>query len=383
MRIADLERTYTAIVSRKTLEPRFNLAWRRAGGPAGRHQVANLMTADMSHEIASVITGREAGDIPRHAGLYIIDRAPFLHLGPLSDEELDALGGCAAIARGADTISIAVAANGVHLLVRLCSNGLLEVIAFCRPDDESGFVQVVGRHAGSTMFLIYRRFDDLVCGKLGSGTRVTDVARISCWNDVVALMDDGRPEEAAAVFEAWFAREINTRYQAPYFLSCERQPQPTVKLNADTVRQLETVLLHLSPALPAAVEIQMPETPIGRARIIDLSGHASLSAQVSTAAKALCGLIVFEAEGSGLYVAKDTDLHPLMGHALSDIAKAQVIRIATDGGASAHRLIATRSELARLWSALQQESLVERLAIIAREHEPAALMADIDAWVHA
>ena len=293
MRISGQRNTFVAVCSKIALEQRCNATWRRAGGPIGRQQARGLFVVDLSHELATAIHTACNGDLDGQAALYIIEPGPQFHLGPLSDYELDALAGAIPVARSGGVIATAVSASGIRVLLRLSSDGTLETVAFCRPRNESGFVQVGDIRAATTMFVTYRKFDDLVCGIKDTGTRVLDVARNSCWNRVIEHLTHERHEEARTDFHAWFADEINPRFQVPYPISQSTFAGNTLPAEAEEV--LRAILVLVSPNGPAFIQVQFPETPIGRARIIQdsLKGDANLAPGLKRHIETLGGLAVY------------------------------------------------------------------------------------------
>lgn len=384
MRITGQRHTFIAVCSKISLEQRCNATWRRAGAPIGRQQARGLYLVDLSHELTTAIHSACNGDLDGQAALYIIEPGPQFHLGPLSDHELDALGGAVPIARNGGVIATAVSAHGARVLVRLCSDGTLETIAFCRPRNESGFVQVGDIRASTTMFVTYRKFEDLVCGMKDTGTRVLDVARHSCWNSVVEQLQAGQHEAALADFQSWFARDINPRFPVPYPLSAYEAPTANHTLPAEAEMILRAILVLVAPCGPASIQVRFPATPIGRARIVEdsLQGDAGLPHALKRSIEALGGLVVFDADGSGEFIPKDVDLHPLRAHTLNDIAMAHVIDIEHRTRASAHEIIETRGQLAAYWDRASRHSdLAARLQIVGRGLAPNTFIESIDGWI--
>lgn len=386
MQIIAQSAVYVAMPEKKRLDPLCTALWRRAGSEPGWRIAGDFFVADFAHDVAQAIFEAEIASIPRGAGLYVIDRAPPFYLGPISDLEADTLAGAQVAMRRGNLISTAISACGLRLLLRLCSEGILEVVIFARPLRESGFISCRAASTSSTTFVQYRRFEDTVAGRTDTGTRVVDCARRSIWRELDRLISTNK-NLAAARFAGWFKDEINPHLDLPFAL----EPGPVADRDRDASAEARAIrlvrhALNVPMALthPARIKLQLPTTALGRARVIpeSLFSHTPLTPRLQMAVEILCGLAAYDLPGHAAHIAHHVDSDPTFGHAPSDIVKPYTITVATLTAPSGHERIAAHAEIARFWEKIKAApDLADRLAICGRGLDQSHLLGLIEQLV--
>ena len=374
---------YVVLSGHTRLDPQCTAMWRRAGSDQNWQAAGAFHAAEIAHDVADAIFHAETADIGRLAELYIADHNPPFYLGAITRTESDALAGSVPVARTSSLIVTAIAACGMRLLLRLSSNGFLEIVPFTRPLGESGFIHAGSARSKATVFIQYRRFHDTVCGRPDTATRVIDCARNSPWRELDRLIAQERRDAAAGLFATWFRRDVNPVFPAPYHLDTgtviDRDRDPSREAN---LRLMLQAALHLHPALthPARIKIQLPTSPFGRARVVpeSLVSPAPFDHQAKLAIEVLCGLIAYDLPGYAAHIPHYADGDPCYGHCPADPLRPHTIEVRTTGRPSGHDRLAAYECLAALWEEMRaSEQLMDRLDVAGRGREAAAAIDDL------